>query len=61
MFEMTLFIKLYVMVARMNRKQDCQTKKEKEKYKKNQKEERDGDSEREITRKVRYPNMKSKS
>ena len=32
MFEMTLFIKLYVMVARMNRKQDCQTKKEKEKY-----------------------------
>ena len=29
MFEMTLFIKLYVMVARMNRKQDCQTKKEK--------------------------------
>ena len=33
MFEMTLFIKLYVMVARMNRKQDCQTKKEKEKEK----------------------------
>ena len=54
MFEMTLFIKLYVMVERMNRKQDCQTKKEKER-------EREGDSEREITRKVRYPNMKSKS
>ena len=35
---MTLFIKLYVMVARMNRKQDCQTKKEKEKYKKKTKE-----------------------
>ena len=32
MFEITLFITLYVMVARMNRKQDCQTKKEKEKY-----------------------------
>ena len=58
MFEMTLFIKLYVMVERMNRKQDCQTKKEKEKERKR---EREGDSEREITRKVRYPNMKSKS
>ena len=33
MFEMTLFIKLYVMVARMNRKQDCQTKKEKREIK----------------------------
>ena len=52
MFEITLFITLYVMVARMNRKQDCQTKKEKE---------REGDSERERTRKVRYPNMKSRA
>ena len=54
MFEMTLFITLYVMVARMNSKQDCQTKKEKEKY-------RESDSERERTRKVRYPNMKSRA
>ena len=57
MFEMTLFIKLYVIVARMNRKQDCQTNKEKEKYKLR---EREGDSEIERTRKVRYPNRKSK-
>ena len=59
MFEMTLFITLYVMVERMNSEQDCQTKKEKEKYKKEN--EREGDSERERTRKVPYPNLKSRA
>ena len=68
MFEMTLITKLYVMVARMNRKQDCQTKKEKEREREREREkcinkesEREGDSERERTRKVRYPNMKSRA